>query len=196
MKKEEAERITSAIFTLYNKHGANNYLGEDVSEQEHMIQCAMLAEQAGYPDEVVLGALFHDVGHLVGLEKSLEEMGKGIGTKRHDIIGAEFLEGLGFPEELCQLVRHHVNAKRYLVHRCEGYHDKLSNVSKQTLIHQGGPMADQEANEFEKLVNFKAIIHLRQWDDGGKIEDKAIDPIEKYITKCKEYLLNLNKNTN
>ncbi len=191
MKIEEAEAITAKIFDLYKKHGSNEYLGEDVSEEEHMIQCAMLAEEAGYPNEVILGALFHDIGHLVGIEENLDQMGQGIGTKSHDVIGAEFIEKLSFPETLSQLVRHHVNAKRYLVKRRADYHDKLSNASKQTLIQQGGPMGEEEACEFEKLKNFKAIIHLREWDDQGKVEGREIEPIEKYFTMCKNYLVNL-----
>lgn len=191
MKPDKADQTTKEIFDLYRNHGANNYLGEDVTQQEHMIQCAMLAERSGYPDEVILGALFHDIGHLLGLANQLEAMAKGIGTKRHDVIGAQYLANLGFPETLCELVKHHVNAKRYLVHKREGYHDQLSDASKQTLIHQGGPMGAEEAAEFEKLKNFKAIIELREWDDHGKIEGKESESIDKYVEMCRKYLVNL-----
>lgn len=190
MKAEEAEKVTKEIFELYRSHGANNYLGEDVTEQEHMVQCAMLAEEAGYSDEVILGSLFHDIGHLVGLEKDLAHMAKGIGIKSHDVVGAEYLKRLGFPETLCQLVRHHVNAKRYLVYKRKDYHDKLSDASKQTLIHQGGPMEEKEAAEFEKLKNFQSIIHLREWDDLGKVEGRKINSLDKYIEMCKMFLMN------
>ena len=190
MKADQAVATRNKLSDLYKKHGANNYLGEDITEEEHMIQCAMLAEEAGYPDEVILGSLFHDIGHLVGLDENLEHMAKGIGIQRHDIVGAEYLKELGFPETLCQLVRHHVNAKRYLVFKREGYHDRLSNASKQTLIHQGGPMGEEEAAEFEKLKNFQAIIHLREWDDLGKVEGKKIDPLEKYMDICEKFLIN------
>eukprot|EP00794_Sanderia_malayensis_P008223 gene8223-9103_t len=191
MREEQARSVTSTIFDLYRKRGADNYLGEDISQQDHMTQCAMLAEEAGYSNEVILGALFHDIGHLVGLDRKLEEMGKGIGTKRHDVVGAEFLEDLGFPVSLTQLVRHHVNAKRYLVYKHADYHDKLSSASKQTLIQQGGPMKEDEAKEFEKLQNFKAVIDIREWDDLGKIEGKIVQPIEKYVEMCRNYLIQL-----
>ena len=144
MKADQAKIITTKIFNLFKSHGANNYLGEDITEEEHMIQCAMLAEEAGYSDEVILGSLFHDIGHLVGLDEDLDHMAKGVGIKRHDIVGAEYLTQLGFPETLCQLVRHHVNAKRYLVFKRKDYHDRLSKASKQTLIHQGGPMDEKK----------------------------------------------------
>ncbi|XP_065069368.1 2-amino-1-hydroxyethylphosphonate dioxygenase (glycine-forming)-like [Rhopilema esculentum] len=189
MKAEKAEAITKEIFDLYRSHGTNNYLGEDVTQAEHMIQCAMLAEKEGYSEDVILGALFHDIGHLIGLNKQLEAMAKGIGTRRHDMIGAEYLSRLGFPETLCQLVRHHVNAKRYLVHKREGYHDQLSKASKTTLIHQGGPMNEEEATDFEKLQNFKAIIHLREWDDLGKVEGTETQGLEKYEDMCKNFLI-------
>lgn len=189
MEAIEAERITKKIFDLYKSHGANNYLGEDVTEEEHMIQCAMLAEEAGYSEEVILGSLFHDIGHLVGLESNLTQMAKGIGIKSHDVVGAEFLQQLGFPDSLCQFVRHHVNAKRYLVYKRDDYHGKLSDASKKTLIHQGGPMGEKEAAEFEKLKNFDYIIHLREWDDLGKIAGRKIDPLDKYMEMCKHFLM-------
>ena len=189
MRVDEAETTTKQIFDLYRNHGTNNYLGEDITQEEHMIQCAMLAEDAGYNDEVILGSLFHDIGHLIGLDKNLEHMAKGIGIKRHDIVGAEFLRQLGFPESLCQFVRHHVDAKRYLVYKRKDYHDHLSSASKQTLIHQGGPMNEKEAAEFEKLKNFEAIVHLREWDDLGKVEGRKTDSLDKYIEMCNKYLV-------
>jgi len=189
MKVDEAGAVTAKIFDLYKCHGSNNYLGEDITEEEHMIQCAMLAEEAGYSEEVILGSLFHDIGHLVGLDANLEHMAKGIGIKRHDIVGAEYLRHLGFPETLCQLVRHHVDAKRYLVYKREGYYNCLSKASKETLIHQGGPMDEKEAIEFEKLTNFQAVIHLREWDDLGKVEGKQIHSLEKYMEICENFLI-------
>ena len=40
------------VFSLYKKYGNNDYLGEPVSQLEHAIQCAMVAEKEGYSDEV------------------------------------------------------------------------------------------------------------------------------------------------
>jgi predicted HD phosphohydrolase len=47
---------------------------------------------------VILGALLHDIGHLVGKDKDLEDMvtdGVIIGTQDHDKVGESFLRDLG-----------------------------------------------------------------------------------------------------
>mgnify|MGYP003449482420 CR=1 FL=1 len=58
------EESVNEIFGLYQKYGDEDYIGEPVSQVEHMCQAAQLAEAEGYPEEVVLAAFFHDIGHL------------------------------------------------------------------------------------------------------------------------------------
>ena len=45
--------------------GAAAYHGEAVSQAEHALQAAELAEREGAPDALVVAALLHDVGHLL-----------------------------------------------------------------------------------------------------------------------------------
>ena len=47
-------------------------------------------------------------------------------------MGEQFLQDLGFPQEVTQFVRGHVQAKRYLVFINKDYHDQLSEASKGT----------------------------------------------------------------
>ena len=188
MLEKDAEEATKQIFNLYRGWGHRDYIGEPVSQLEHMTQCAMLAEKDGYPNEVILAALFHDIGHLIGLSGGLERMGE-VGVKTHERIGADYLKNLGFPDRVCAFVKGHVDAKRYLVYKYDDYHDKLSDASKQTLIYQGGSMNEAEASEFEKEVHFEAILKMREWDDLAKVAGKKIDPVEKYEKMCKEFLM-------
>ena len=51
---DDIDETMEAIFDLYTKYGDGDYIGEPVSQTEHMVQCAMLAEQEGYPKEVGL----------------------------------------------------------------------------------------------------------------------------------------------
>lgn len=47
---------------------------------------------------MILGAFLHDIGHLVGKDKHLEDMvtdGVIIGTQNHDQVGENFLKDLG-----------------------------------------------------------------------------------------------------
>ena len=69
MKSPNApEAIVKEVFSLYEKHGDEDYIGEPVSQLEHMSQAALLAEEEGYDDEVILAAFFHDIGHLCAEE--------------------------------------------------------------------------------------------------------------------------------
>lgn len=60
-----------------------------------------------------------------------------------------------------------------------------------TLVHQGGPMSDEEAATFEKLENFEAILRMRKWDEQAKVDNMIIDPLDKYESMCKNHLNNL-----
>merc|ERR1719334_3008093 len=121
----------TAIFSLYDKWGGEHYIGENVSQLQHAQQAVVQAEKAGYGEKVIIGAFLHDIGHLIGMEKSLPLMEQGgvpLGTVDHDIVGENFLKELGFPEKVTSFVRGHVQAKRYLVYKNPGYHDTLSEA--------------------------------------------------------------------
>ncbi|XP_072031106.1 2-amino-1-hydroxyethylphosphonate dioxygenase (glycine-forming)-like [Amphiura filiformis] len=180
-----------AIFRLYDEHGRGDYIGECVSQTQHMVQCAMLAEAEGCSNEVILGALFHDIGHLIGLEQNLPRMetqGIQLGIQNHEEMGAKFLKEHGLPEITCQMVKGHVDAKRYLVYKDQVYHDGLSDASKMTLVHQGGPMTPQEAQTFESLPAFEGILNMRTWDERAKDPTVEIQPLAKYKLMCRNLL--------
>ena len=76
-------QIIDNIFALYDRHGSDDYIGEAITQLEHMSQAAQLAMTEGFDDEVVLAAFFHDIGHLCGGEG---DMG-GYGVVSHERIG-------------------------------------------------------------------------------------------------------------
>ena len=179
MKKEEAEIIVDEIFSLYENHGNADYIGEPVSQLEHMCQAAQLAEEEGHDDEVVLAAFFHDIGHLCEFIMPVELM-EGVGVLDHESIGQEYLVKKGFSERIAKLVRSHVEAKRFLTFRYPEYFEKLSDASKITLQHQGGRMNAAEAEAFETDPMFDIFIKMRTWDDLAKITNKALPDLNRY----------------
>ena len=50
---------------MRDQRGAEQYTGEPVTQLEHALQSAWLAEQTGADDELVTAALLHDLGHLL-----------------------------------------------------------------------------------------------------------------------------------
>lgn len=155
------------VFALYEQFGHANYIGEPVSQLEHMSQAAQLAIQEGFDDEVVLAAFFHDIGHLCVAKNASNDMG-GYGIKQHEKVGADYLREKGFPERVALLVENHVQAKRYLTYKYPAYFEGLSDASKITLKFQGGPMASEEAILFEKHPMFDVSLLMRKWDELAK----------------------------
>ncbi|KXK68857.1 phosphohydrolase, partial [Pseudomonas monteilii] len=64
-------QIIDSTFALYERHGSDDYIGEAITQLEHMSQAAQLAIAEGFDDEVVLAAFFHDIGHLCGGDASM-----------------------------------------------------------------------------------------------------------------------------
>jgi len=171
------EDIVDEVFALYEKHGDEDYIGEPVSQLEHMSQAATLAEDEGYDDEVILAAFFHDIGHLCAEDAEAESM-DGFGNVDHEKLGADYLRERGFSERLATLVESHVIAKRYLTYKYPEYYNRLSEASRATLEFQGGRMTDNEAAEFEKHPDAELFIKLRYWDDQAKEMNTPVQDLE------------------
>jgi len=170
------EDIADEVFALYEKYGNADYLGEPVSQLEHMSQAAVLAEEEGYDDDVILAAFFHDIGHLCVDDNEAKSM-DGFGNVDHEKLGADYLRKRGFSERLASLVESHVIAKRYLTYKYPEYYNQLSEASKATLEFQGGRMTEEEAAGFEQNPDAELFIRLRYWDDKAKELNKPIQDI-------------------
>ncbi|MFQ6026624.1 MAG: HD domain-containing protein [Dehalococcoidia bacterium] len=175
---DPAARTVDAILELYLREGNCEYFGEPVTQLEHALQCAHLAAQVNSPEDLVIAALLHDIGHLSAPPDSSSM--EGAGVMDHESIGGAYLRERGFSEELVDVIGGHVAAKRYLVARNREYGDKLSEASIVTLRHQGGPMSEAEADEFESQPRWKEMLRLRIWDDQAKRPGLEVPPLESY----------------
>lgn len=167
------QQAVNQVFGLYEAYGSADYIGEPVSQLEHMWQAAALAETAGADDEVVLAAFFHDLGHLCAPATAAASM-DGLGAANHEKLGADYLRARGFSERVARLVESHVLAKRYLTHKYPSYLRQLSEASRATLAFQGGVMSAAEAAAFEHDPDADLILQLRQWDEQAKIPGQAV----------------------
>lgn len=157
--------VVTRMREMFEGEGLGDYLGEDVSMAQHMLQAAGLARAAGAADHLVVAALVHDIGHFTGVISGRELMaGK---ENHHDDAGADWL-GLWFGPEVTEPVRMHVAAKRYLCAVDPAYIDALSEASVYTLKLQGGPMTDAEVKDFEASPYYSDAVALRRWDDMAK----------------------------
>ncbi len=186
-------QIVDEVFSLYEQFGDEDYIGEPVSQLEHMSQSAQFALQEGFNDEIVLAAFFHDIGHICVIRDTQNSMGD-FGTKNHEKIGADYLREKGFPESIARLVETHVTAKRYLTFKNPDYYNQLSDASKRTLEYQGGKMTSSEAEQFELDPQFNVSITIRKWDELAK--DANIPHINLNLLKAKAMVILQNSATN
>ena len=183
------------IIHLYEMFGNADYIGEPVSQIEHMCQSAELAADAKADEEVIIAAFLHDIGHLCALaypeKKSINI--NSFGIINHEQLGAEFLQSKGFSTNIINMVSNHVNAKRYLTYKFPEYFYKLSEASKETLQFQGGQMTLTEAMVFEADELFNYYIKLRRWDEQAKEVYKPLPDLCVYKTMIESHLKNQQK---
>jgi phosphonate degradation associated HDIG domain protein len=152
------------IAELFHANGAVQYGAEAVSQQQHALQCAHLAEQAGATPALVAAALLHDLGHLLVPGRLPGSRG---GDDLHQFMALPFLRGV-FPEDVLAPIRLHVDAKRYLCQADAAYWAGLSPASKRSLVLQGGPFSEEEAVAFMGQDFATDAVALRRWDDLAK----------------------------
>ncbi|WP_417586430.1 HD domain-containing protein [Pararhodobacter oceanensis] len=162
------DTIVDFLGDIFARRGHEEYLGEPVNMGQHMLQGATIAEQNGQPEEIIVGALLHDIGHFTS-EFGTFTM-EDTEDRHHEDAGGAVLERF-FPTVITDCVRYHVAAKRYLCATRPSYFDRLTKASVHSLNLQGGPMTAAEVAEFEKNPNLEQIIAVRYLDDAGKIPD-------------------------
>jgi len=168
--------IVGEIFAAFAARGVDFY-GEGVSQLDHALQCASLAEASGADDQLVAAALLHDYGHFFeGRGEAAERDGI---DARHEVHGARRLRAW-FGAEVAGPVGLHVAAKRYLCAVEPGYEDALSAASTLSLRLQGGRFTPAQRQRFERGRFAERAVLLRRWDDAGKVAGRAAPALERY----------------
>jgi predicted HD phosphohydrolase len=151
--------------------------GEPVSELEHALQTAELAERSGARAEMVAAALLHDVGRLVD-DVEAGAPGRGL-ADRHQETALPLLAPL-FGPPILEPIRLHVAAKRYLCATVGGYARGLSEGARARLAFQGGPYTFSEATAFIRQPFAPEAVILRRWDDYAKTPRWRTPPLDHY----------------
>jgi predicted HD phosphohydrolase len=123
------------VLSLIATQGSSMYGGEAVTQLEHALQCATLAEESGASAALIGASFLHDLGHLI--ERDFTRRAGSSADDLHQYIAIPFLRSL-FGEALLAPIRMHVDAKRYLCFSNAHYWATLSPLSQQSLALQGG----------------------------------------------------------
>ncbi len=168
----------SDIERLFRDHGHIEYAGEGVTQLEHALQSAQLAERGDAPPELVTAALLHDLGHLLNLQGETPTA-RGI-DDQHQYFAVPFLRPL-FPAAVVEAIRLHVDAKRALCALEPEYYDALSEDSKRSLTLQGGVFAREDLQAFLARPHAEAAMRVRRWDDAAKLPGATTPPLSHYL---------------
>jgi phosphonate degradation associated HDIG domain protein len=174
------------IGKLFARKGGAQYSGEPVTQLEHALQCAHLAEQSGADDELVTAALLHDLGHLLN-EQGESPTLRGI-DDLHQFYALPFLRGL-FSDRVLDAIRWHVDAKRYLCAVQPHYLAALSEDSRRSLQLQGGVFTPEQAQEFLRSPHAHEAVRVRLWDDLAKQTDFTTPPMAHYLACARRCML-------
>lgn len=155
--------VIDHIIRLYRTRGTVLTGMRHITQEQHALQCAQLAEEAGAGPALIAAALLHDLGHL------LEPVNAGETPcdLRHEMRGLPLLGGY-FPQTVLAPIRLHVAAKRYLCATDAAYWNRLSPASKRSLDLQGGPLRTDEVVRFLGRPHALDAVALRRWDDQAR----------------------------
>ena len=174
------------ITRLLRVRGSQQYGREAVSQLEHALQCAQLAEQAGETPHTVVAALLHDLGHLLAAEREQRADDAQHTDDLHQYVAMPFLRGL-LPDAVLEPIRLHVEAKRCLCCTELGYWDTLSPASKRSLELQGGALTFEQSQAFSAQPFAEEALRLRRYDDLAKVAgvvNAPVGPLRGHAHRC------------
>jgi phosphonate degradation associated HDIG domain protein len=182
--------VLEDIFSLFDQFGHSEYGGESVTQLEHALQCAQLAQQHGAAPALIASALLHDVGHLLH-ELPDDAPDRGI-DDYHENLAAQYLSK-HFGPEVTEPIRLHVAAKRYLCSTEPEYLEALSEPSRVSLALQGGLMTPEEQAAFVALPFAHDAVLVRRWDDTAKVPGLPTPNIRDYAEVLNTVILSEHK---
>ena len=151
-----------------------------VDELDHALQAAARARDDGADDELVLAAALHDLAHS-------PQFGD-IAPRLHDHVAREWLTPR-FGARVGWLAGAHVAAKCYLVATDPGYATTLSDVSVDSLHHQGGAHVDPV---FVAHPWWPDALRLRRYDDAAKDPRGAAASVDDVLAVAERVLAQRN----
>lgn len=158
-------------------HSMRGVWDEDtVDELDHALQSAARAQDDDADDELVLAAALHDLGH--------SPLFCEVPTGKHDAIARDWLTPR-FGVRVGWLAGAHVAAKRYLVATDPSYAGTLSDVSVDSLRHQGGAGLDRS---FLDHPYWSDALRLRRYDDAAKEANGAASTVDEVLAVAERVL--------
>ena len=170
------------IERLFEARGHYQCSGEPVTQLQHALQTAALAEGEVASDVLVTAALLHDLGHLLHELGEMPSLQGVDDVRQHRAL--PFMLSL-FDVEVLSAIKLHVDAKRYLCAKRPLYRASLSADSKRSLLLQGGIFSVTEAEKLIAQPGAQGAVRLRLWDDLAKDTERVTPLLSHFMQRVK-----------
>jgi len=173
------EQVLEDIRWLFVHRGRRRYepgRKGGITQLEHALQAAALAESCGADDVLVTAALLHDLGHLVQGERE-----DSLGVMDLHQYRALPLLATVFDDTVLGPIRLHVDARRLLAATEPGYVDALGIGDKRSLALAGGPFSSDEAARFIVLPHAREAILICRWDDWARAPGRTTPDLDHFL---------------
>ncbi|MBI3196411.1 MAG: metal-dependent phosphohydrolase [Rhodospirillales bacterium] len=173
-----SDPLRQELLEIFVGRATRRYGLSEINQLQHALQAAALAEADDAPPATVLASLLHDVGHMIhGLGE--DPAARGVDDV-HEELGARWLAER-FGPAVCEPVRLHVAAKRYLCAVEPDYFGKLSPDSVRSLGLQGGPMSADDIAAFRANPFHAEAVRLRRYDEEAKDPQAQTPDFDHYL---------------
>lgn len=149
--------------------------GAGMSQMEHGLRCAALAEESGAPVPLIAAALLHDIGHLLDHSEGNDANRTG---DRHAAAGANLLDAVLGPT-VAFPVRWHQDARRWLA-TSRTHCRLLSYDSRRAALRDGGVMGKFERETFLCRPFSAESITLCLWEERVKGRRRSTPSLDHF----------------
>jgi predicted HD phosphohydrolase len=173
------DQVLGDIRWLFENRGAERHASHrmpGVTQLEHALQTATLAEAAGAGDAIVTAALLHDLGHMMCMDA---EDFHGV-DDLHEYRALPLLRA-AFDEAILGPIKLHEDAKRLLSMTEPDYYAALTAHEKRALQLQGGPFSGEDAARFVRMPYAREAIMLRRWDDRASVPGGVTRNLDHFL---------------
>ncbi|MFI5000905.1 MAG: HD domain-containing protein [Reyranellales bacterium] len=180
-----SDPLRQELLDIFASRATRRYGLSEINQLQHALQAATLAEAEDATPATVLASLLHDVGHMIH-DLGEDPAARGLNDV-HEELGARWL-AKRFGPEVCEPVRLHVAAKRYLCAVERDYFGKLSPDSVRSLGLQGGPMSADEIAVFRRHPQHADAVRLRRYDEAAKdpyARTPDFDHFLRHVESCR-----------
>ena len=180
------DELLAEITEIFAIRADGHYGLSAITQKQHALQAAWLAECHGQPSAMIAAALMHDIGHMVH-DLGQDPAAEGVDDE-HERLGHAWL-AQHFGPDVTEPVRLHVAAKRFLCATEPDYYAKLSADSVRSLALQGGPMSAAEVAEFRAVPQRRDAVQLRRYDEQAKVKGLTTPPVEHFLPHVRRSLM-------